>query len=141
MCDNKHAYSDSGQNGAISETLHQYETIVEAESGDLTQHSWYHGMISEEQAEATLSSMMNNQFFVRQTASNMILSKSVNGWKTHDIIHDSPSGYHLEGRAKYFKTIPEMIMYYQQFSISDISKQLLGTAVNRQPSTAGKCAS
>lgn len=120
----------------VSELAQHYETIAEFVSenqpSDLMKFNWYHGKLTEDQAEAALNTAGGNKFVVRQTSTNLLLSKSVNGWKSHDIIHRSAMGYLLEGKTQQFLSIPEMIAFYQQFPIDDVSGQTLGTAAARQ---------
>ena len=134
----------------ISDTPH-YETIPEASSGpsheydiisayakgepeDLTKHSWYHGNITKQQAKAGLKRQeFDNRFLVRVSDNNLILSKCINGWISHDIIQRSPKGYQLEHRNRIFKSVSEMIAYYQHHPIK--GKQMLGTGVATVPSS------
>ena len=115
-----------------------YETISDkriysrGQPSDLLKHSWYHGRISEEQANAALSMGNNNTFLVRQSSNALILSKRVNGWKSHDIIHRSPEGYRLEGKEKVFKSVSELIEHYQKFPIKESGNQVLGSGIDKQ---------
>lgn len=116
------------------ETPHHYHTIAgiysKGEPVDLVKYNWYHGSISEDQANAALSTGSYNRFLVRTSACKLVLSKAINGWKSHDIIQRSPKGYRLGGQGKLFKSIPEMVSYYQQLPIS--GTQLLGTGIDKQ---------
>ena len=67
---------------------------------------------------------------VRQSASNLILSKRMFGWVSHDIIHRSPEGYRLEGKEKVFESVAEVIVHYQQFPIT--GDQILGSPADKQ---------
>jgi len=69
---------------------------------ELTRYHWYHADLSEVEAAQRLSSKNGNCFLVRQRARNLILSKKIKGVISHDIIHHSPEGYHLEGKKKDF---------------------------------------
>ena len=112
-----------------------YETISDkgiyskGKPADLMKYDWYHGNITEEQAEIAISTGYNNRFLVRHSDLSLILSKSIAGWKSHDIIHRSPEGYRLEGKEKVFKTVPEMIAYYKLFPIKE--DQVLGKTVKK----------
>ena len=99
---------------------HQYETIkgvrTKEELVDLTKYNWYHGNLTEDEAEVTfnLSGCNGNYFFVRQDPGNgMMLSRIVKGWKSHNKILHSPEGVHLKGEKESFKSIPKMIAHYQ----------------------------
>ena len=118
---------------------HHYEAIKtsdvysKGQPVDLMKYDWYHGSISEEQAEGVLARSPNNAFLVRDSHKNLMLSKRINGWPSHDIIHRSPLGYHLEGKEEMFKSVPEMIAHYQQFPIRH-SHHILGGAVDKHVS-------
>ena len=101
---------------------------------DLTTRNWFHGSISEEQANTALSTSNHNKFLVRQSNHSLILSNKINGWKSHSIIHHSPEGYRLEGKERVFKTVPEMIAHYQKFPISNRNLQVLGTPIDKAAS-------
>ena len=108
---------------------HHYETIneqgiySEEKPTDLIKHNWYHGNITEEQVDVILQSTEKHDIFlVRQSAKNLILSTRIRGWKSHDIIHHSPRGYHLEGEKEVFQTVPDMIAYYQHFPIKLVKR-------------------
>ena len=118
--------------GTSSDLPHHYKTSGIYSKGkptDLMKYNWYHGNISEEQAEVAISYGESNTFFVRHTENKLLLSYKIEGWKLHDIIHRSPKGYYLEEKEKVFKTVPEMIDHYKQFPISE--EQVLGTAVDK----------
>ena len=114
-----------------SDLPRHYETINDSgiyskgEPTDLIKYNWYHGNISEEQAEIALSAGTDNAFLVRHSGNKLILSYRIRGWNVHDIIHRSPEGYHLEGKEKVFRTVPGMIEHYKQFPIQ--KDQVLGT--------------
>ena len=118
--------------GTSSDLPHHYKISGIYSKGkptDLMKYNWYHGNISEEQAEVAMNYGKGNTFFVQHTENKLILSYRIKGWRTHDIIHRSPKGYHLEGKEKVFKTVSEMIEHYKQFPIS--GEQVLGSAVDR----------
>ena len=96
---------------------------------DLMKYNWYHGNISEEQAEIALSDGADNRFLVRQSENKLILSYRIRGWRSHDIIHRSPEAYRLEGKEKVFRTVPGMIEHYKKFLIQ--GEQVLGSAVDK----------
>ena len=109
---------------------HDYDTIDDSaiyskgKPTDLMKYTWYHGNISKEQADTALSAQKGNTFFVRHLGKKLILSYRTLGWISHDIIHRSPEGYHLEGKEKVFKSVAEMIHQYKKFPIK--GKQVLG---------------
>ena len=107
-----------------SDLPHHYDTINDSgiyfkgKPVDLMKCNWYHGNVSEEQAKITLESMQFcNSFLVRHLENKLILSCRFLGWISHDIIHRSPGGYHLEGKEEEFKSVPEMIKHYKKFPI------------------------
>ncbi len=119
--------------GHLTHTHQSPAVYAEGEPEDLLQHSWYHGYITTEQAEAALKSQAtDNGFLVRVLSNNLFLSKRVNGWVSHDVIHRSPRGYRLDGKDKPFESIPEMVTHYQHHSIDGV--QVLGTAITTVPS-------
>ena len=96
------------------------------------EYIWYHRDITEKQADIALNTVRSNTFLVRQSGDKLVLSKKINGWISHDIIHRSPEGYRLEGKEKVFETVPKMIAHYQQFYVDDADKQMLGSAIKRE---------
>ena len=92
-------------------------------------YDWYHGNISEEQADIALKYGSSNIFLVRHSENQIILSYTTSGWISHDLIHCSPEGYLLERKEKVFKTVAEMIEHYKQFPIR--KKQVLGNVANK----------
>ena len=117
---------------------HDYDTVptfTEAEQRELHQHAWYHGCITQLQAEAALKSQTdNNGFLVRVLEDNAVLSKRICGWVSHDTIHRRPGGgYRLERQETVFTSIPEMIAHYQSNPV-DNHGQVLGTGIATVPS-------
>ena len=100
---------------------------------DLTRYHWYYGEVTEEETRSVLylqaGKQNSNCFLVRQSADDVILSASLQRWMKHFTINRSPEGYCLQERKKLFKTIPEMITYYQMFPVD--GTQSLGTACDR----------
>ncbi len=120
---------------SVPEELHEYDIIsiyTKGEPEQLTKHNWYYGNITKEQAEAAFSLETKNGFLVRVSADNLVLTRQVLGWISHDIIHRSPRGYRLNGKDKLFQSIPEMIAHYQHYPID--GTQGLGTAITTVPS-------
>ena len=78
-----------------------------------------------------LSSGTKNRFVVRHSGKELVLSKCIRGWKSHDIIHRSPLGYRLDGKELVFRSVPEMIAHYQQHPIK--FNQVLGEAIESIP--------
>ena len=119
---------------ASSDLPHHYDTIKDSgiyskgKPTELMRYDWYHGNISEEQAEIAMYGV-SNAFLVRHTGSNLILSANINGWKSHDIIHRSPEGYCLEGRSRVFMTVPDMIDFYSNSPIR--GGRVLGMTVDK----------
>lgn len=93
-------------------------------------YDWYHGNITKQQAEIATNKFGNtNKFLVRGTSKILILSKRIRGWPSHDVIHRGPGGYHLKGRKKVFKNVPQMIAHYQKCPIEN--DQVLGKAAEK----------
>ena len=136
--------------------LHQYEAIPETSSdlphhydiinrgsiyskgmpADLTKYDWYHGNITEEQADMALSIGNANRFLVRHTNNSLILSSVSNGCHSHDIIHRSPEGYRVDGKEEVCKTVLEIIGHYNLYPFR--GNLVLGKAVDRN-SSGNKC--
>ena len=139
--DTTHFYetiSDLSLGQTHSESSPHYESINEPEiysqgkPADLLQYDWYHGNISREQADLAMKlSGSNNPFLVRNSGHTLILSKQILGWNSHDTIHCSPEGYHLEGKEEVFKSVPEMISHYQRYPIE--GDQVLGGGITDIP--------
>ena len=115
---------------------HHYESVSDhyskGEPTDLMEQSWFHGKLTEEQAESALSIGNVNTFLVQQIDNSLILSSSIQGWRHHHVINRSPRGYCLEGKNEYFDNVSEMLKYYQKVPINDLSGQVLGSACDRK---------
>lgn len=101
------------------------------EPAELVQYDWYHGNISKEQAEVILVKGSGNVFLVRKQSSNLVLSKSIRGWISHDLIKRGPEGYHLEGRQA-FRSVSDLVRYYQQRPLNEKDGQVLGEAADKK---------
>ena len=106
----------------------------------LAHHPWFHGKLSKEQAEWTLSTAGNNKFLVREGSKGhrLVLSMKIKGWISHHAISYSSGRYSLDGRRENFSTIPEMITYYHKFPIW--KKELLGSVCDRKQTAESECA-
>ena len=110
---------------------HPYD---KGEPEDLMKYTWYHGNITKQQAEVGLNREADNKrFLVRVSDNDLILSKSVSGWISHNIIQRSPKGYNIQQGDKIFKSVPEMIAHYQHYPFE--GGQVLGTGVATVPSS------
>ena len=98
---------------------------------ELKKYHWFYGNITEEQTKAELSLGNGNHFLVRHTSDILILSLKIRGYVQHIIIHYSPEGYYLEGKDRYFQSVPEMTAYYQKYPIEEKRLQVLGKACDR----------
>ena len=99
---------------------------------ELTKYNWFHGTITEEQAESALSIGNCNLFLVRQSGNYLILSTRIQGWRHHYVINRSPRGYCLEGKNEYIKSISKMLKHYEKVPIEN--DQVIGIACNRKTS-------
>lgn len=96
---------------------------------------WFYGNVTEEQAEAELSTGgASNKFLVRKTSKTLILSSKIQEECRHNTINYSPKGYNLDGRDSSFSDISELIAHYQKFSIDEERHWLLGVACDRKTS-------
>ena len=101
------------------------------EDADLLKYNWYHGEVPEKHAEIVLlGGGHGNKFLVRKTDAGLILSKTIRGWISHNVIKQSPAGYHLEGKRLVCKTLPGLIQHYRQFPINEGEKQVLQFAAD-----------
>ena len=99
---------------------------------ELNKYHWFYGNITEEQIKAELSLGNDNHFLVRHTSDILILSLKIRGCVQHLTIHYSTEGYCLEGKDRYFQSVPEMIAYYQEYPIEAKHLQVLGKARDRR---------
>ena len=99
---------------------------------ELNKYHWFYGNITKEQTNVELTFRCSNDFLVRHTSDILILSLKIRGCVQHITIHYSPEGYHLEGKDRYFHSVPEMIAYYQKYPIEEL--QVLGKACDRRSS-------
>ena len=122
-----------------SDLPHHYDTINDSgiyskgKPTDLMKYNWYHGNISEEQANFALVGE-SNRFLVRYSDNKLVLSYGAKGWNFHDFIHHSPQGYRLEGQKQVFESVLEMIAHYMRFPI--YRDQTLAIAADK--SSSGK---
>jgi len=116
-----------------SDTTQKESHKPESELEVLEDFDWYHGDLTKEEAEAILHSDDSNGFFVYESTHTLVLSTRLNGWKAHSIISYSQKGYHLEGKKKFFKTIPKMVAHYQHSPFS--GKHVLGAAIGKHTTT------
>ena len=125
-----------------SDLPHHYDIINDSgiyskgKPTDLMKYNWYHGNISEEQAEIALGAGTDNAFLVRHSGNKIILCCRIRGWRSHDIIHRTPEGYRLEGKEKMCTTVHALTEYYQQHPIR--RGQVLGNPANRASSGTWK---
>ena len=96
---------------------------------EVSKQSWFHGSMTEKQAEAQLSiGSKNRQFLVRHTTNALILSSRIGANSYHDIIGHGPDGYCLKGKHSHFKSVVEMIAYYGKVPIDQKHHDVLGYA-------------
>ena len=95
---------------------HRSEAISEATPHhyDYISNKWCPSKITHDQADTEISTRSCNQFVIRHSSNNLILSKINEGRISHTIIQHSPKGYLLEGDSKFFDTIPDIIEHYKQ---------------------------
>ena len=98
---------------------------------ELNKYHWFYGNTTEEQTNVELSFIGSNNFLVRHTSDILILSLKIRGRVQHITIHYSPEGYYLEGKDRYFQSVPEMTAYYQKYPIEEKHLQVLGKACDR----------
>ena len=100
---------------------------------ELLKMSWFHGQITEEQAEKKLT---KQSFLVRQSSSKLFLSRKLDAGSvlSNEILY-SPTGYRLKGRGEQFADLAALLRYYQLHSITADGRGKLGVAVQREIST------
>lgn len=116
------------------DVISNYTKYTKGKPMELDQHHWFYGSITEEQATAELSLGSGNNFLVRHTSDNLILSSKRGGWRYDTVIHHFPEGYWLEGKDHRFKSISEVIVHYQKYPIDEKDQQVLGMARDRRSS-------
>lgn len=113
--------------------------MTPSQPADLIKYHWFHGEISEEQATWALNAESGDCFLVRQTASNLVLSKKIRSRISHNIIHYSPGGYHLERIDESFETIPELLAHYLFYPINESKSKCVPRTTDTLPSTGKLC--
>jgi hypothetical protein len=93
---------------------------------ELKEYKWFYGNITEEQADVELGP---NSFLVRHTSNTLILSKKMRGRREDYVINYNPESYWLKGNGQMFKSVPELIVHYQNFPIEE--QHVLGVACDR----------
>ncbi|XP_052788141.1 proto-oncogene vav-like isoform X2 [Mya arenaria] len=91
---------------------------------DLNKYPWFAGRLDRSKAGQMLEHLPNSSFLVRESATgpragDPALSIKYNDTVRHiKIEHDKSNGYYLSD-TRYFHTVPELIEYYQNHSLSD----------------------
>lgn len=115
---------------AITDSIYEVisgTTHLQGEPEDITNYIWYHGRISQSTVERMLEKkgVIPGSFLIWLTFTNNCFALS---WKRldesishHDIRYNYSNGYYLKDReapkGKFFKSVVEMIAYYQEFPI------------------------
>ena len=107
----------------------------------LLKYNWYYGQLSLVDAAKILISKGGSCFLVREDKDNggtIVLSVKGEGGVAHLTVSRGPGWYAVEGTAKQFETVAELVMYYQTNSLADTSNLLLGVpCIKNNSSTSG----
>jgi hypothetical protein len=95
---------------------------------------WYHGDLSEEEAEAVLKTSGCDCFLIRQSCDILVLSLIHGGEFHHITILYGPGWYELEnGTAQYsFPELEELVDYYCSYPITLDSDMKLGQTCEKK---------
>jgi hypothetical protein len=95
---------------------------------------WYHGDLSEEEAEQALKASDCDCFLIRQSRGVLVLSLIHGGQFHHITILSRPGWYELEnGTAQYsFPEVEELVDYYYSYPITLDSDMKLGQTCRKK---------
>ena len=88
---------------------------------EMKKHSWFYENMTKDEAEVILAAENDNQFLVRSTGDDLILSFKICGYIYHEIIKFTIEGFCYLRRKYIFKTIADMIAHYRRYPVDFIS--------------------
>ena len=98
-----------------------HSTYIRAIS-DLVKYEWYHGKLSREDCITKMSTFSDSCFLIRESTSReaqLTLSVKVNSGIHHFIIKRGVDWYEVDGTFKQFFSIPELVKFYEDHSLTD----------------------
>ena len=101
----------------------------------LLQYDWFHGKLSQEEANKLLTAMGGTCFLVREErkkAGTLVLSVKDKSEVNHFPINRGPGWYEVTGTAHRFDTVWELVTYYKTNSLSGYSQLTLGSSCGRE---------
>ena len=96
----------------------------------LLKYAWYHGAISNEEANQLLTSTEGSCFLVREDGVNvgsLLLSVKNDEHLSHFNINRGSGWYQVDGTSKQFDQVSDLVVHYQNNSLTDLSMVLLGS--------------
>ena len=96
----------------------------------LLKYAWYHGKLSNAEANQLLTSKEGSCFLVREDKDNvgsLLLSVKNHKVVSHFNINRGPGWYQVDGTSKQFELIADLVVYYQSNSLTDNPMVLLGS--------------
>uniref|UniRef100_H2YQP6 Uncharacterized protein n=1 Tax=Ciona savignyi TaxID=51511 RepID=H2YQP6_CIOSA len=102
---------------------------------NLEESDWYAGNMDRSDAEKALYGKPSGTYLVRTSKGNLAISLIYSSDMKHIRIHKSPEGFYYVAECKNFRSIQELVRYYQENSMS---ASFLGLETNLQiPFLAG----
>ena len=101
----------------------------------LLQYDWFHGKLSQEEANKLLTAMGGPCFLVREErrkTGTLVLSVKGERGVNHFPINRGPGWYEVTGTAHRFDTVWELVTYYKTNSLSGYSQLTLGSSCGRK---------
>ena len=91
----------------------------------LLKYAWYHGKLSNEEANLLLTSKEGSCFLAREDKDNvgcLLLSVKKDEGVSHFNINRGPGWYQVDGTSKQFELVPDLVVHYQSNSLTANSK-------------------
>ena len=101
----------------------------------LLQYDWFHGKLSQAEANKLLTAMRGPCFLVREErrkAGTLVLSVKRERGVNHFPINRGPGWYEVTGTAHRFDTVWELVTYYKTNSLSGYFQLTLGSSCGRE---------
>ena len=101
----------------------------------LLQYDWFHGKLTQEEANKLLTALDGPCFLVREEtrkAGTIVLSVKRERGVNHFPINRGPGWYEVIGTAHKFDTVGGLVTYYKTNSLSGYSRLMLGSSCVRK---------
>ena len=131
------AISIPGSTGATVGPLSR-ELYSRGEGRGLAEFPWFHGRLSREDCEQRMNSHGNNCFLIRESVrreSELTLSLKYESNIQHFMIKRGVGWVEVDGTFKQFYTIPDLVEYYRENSLTLKPKDQLSTPCPRPNSS------